>query len=223
MTYRAVRVLQEVDLILCENQKNSLKLLNHFGIKIPAKTLYKNNTDDNSLGWIYRELKSGKNLAYISDAGTPGVSDPGSVLVKYLRDCDVDIVPIPGASALSTLLSVSGAQANPSVFLGFLPPKEGKKRKLLEGYQKEELVLVCFESVHRVEATLSLIREIFPLSEILVGREMTKVHEEYIFIPSGDEPGKFTTKGEFAILVNNRVKKITKGRKLKTDIQKKER
>ena len=114
MTFRAVRILKEVDLILCENAKNSYKLFQHYEIKTPSKTLF--SGQEKSFTWIIEDIKAGKNFAYISDAGTPGISDPGGGLVRLARKMGISIVPIPGSSALSSILSVSGFQVNPTFF-----------------------------------------------------------------------------------------------------------
>jgi 16S rRNA (cytidine1402-2'-O)-methyltransferase len=213
LSFRALRILKEVNLILCENLKNSKKLFNHYQIETPAQTYYFGG--DSSSEWVKAKLLAGENIAFISDSGTPGVSDPGAVLVKYLRKFDIQIVPIPGPSALTSILSVSGAMVNPCIFLGFLPDKESKKRRELEPFRNTDCVLVVYESVHRIENCLVLLSEVFPEAQILVGRELTKIHEE-IFLYSNSS-SKIVKKGEFVILINNQMKKISKEKRYNTD------
>lgn len=126
ITFRAVQVLKQVDVIYCENSSHSRRLLQTYEISTQARTLYKDQGAEPYKG-IIEDLKSGKTLALVSDAGTPGVSDPGSQLVRILREEKLPIIPIPGASALTSMLSVSGWQVQPSLFLGFLSEKKGKK------------------------------------------------------------------------------------------------
>ncbi len=212
MSYRAVRTLKEVDLILCENKKNSSRLLAHYEIKTSAQTLF--HAEDEKLNWIYETILEGKNLAYISDAGTPGLSDPGANLIRICRKKEISIIPIPGASAFATLISVSGFQANPSFFLGFLSEKKNRKRNELIEYKDSEALIVIYESVYKLKDTLEIISEVFPESEVLIGRELTKLHEEVIFCKSSELKNlKLTEKGEFVVLINNHLKKIAKANK----------
>lgn len=216
MSFRAVRILKEVDLILCENKKNSQRLLSHYEIKTLSQTLFQSQED--KLDWIWELLLSGKNLAYISDAGTPGLSDPGANLIRLCRKKEISFVPIPGASAFATLISVSGFQANPSFFLGFLSEKKNRKRNELLEYKDLQGIFVIYESVYKLKDTLEIISEIFPESEILIGRELTKIHEEFILCKSSElNKLKFTEKGEFVVLINNHLKKIAKANKESSD------
>lgn len=208
ITLRALRILREVDLILCENHQNSAKLLKHHEIHTPNKNLY--GFQQGEYPWILEKLKAGENIAFITDAGTPGISDPGSNLVRYLRSNSIEIQSIPGPNALGMILSLSGAQANPSIFLGFLPEKSGKKMNTLLKYANEECLVIYYESVHRIKKSLEITRNAFPGAEIIIGRELTKLHEELIFIRPKDEIPNFTEKGEFVVLINNHTKKIAK-------------
>ncbi|MCE9501392.1 MAG: rRNA (cytidine-2'-O-)-methyltransferase, partial [Leptospira sp.] len=151
-------------------------------------------------------------VSLISDAGTPGISDPGSRFVRFIRSQELPIIPIPGPSTLSAILSVSGFQANPSIFLGFLSEKKGKKEKELQKYTDFEGIIVFFESVHRIGHTLDLVKNIYPDSGILIGRELTKLHEELVYIPAGKliNPDNIMKKGEFVVLINNHSKKNSK-------------
>ncbi|TGK17221.1 16S rRNA (cytidine(1402)-2'-O)-methyltransferase [Leptospira fluminis] len=213
ITLRAIEVLKQTDQVYCENAAYSKRLFLAFGISTPCRTLYKDQSE-HPFANVISDLRSGQTLALVSDAGTPGVSDPGSQLVRVLRENEIPVVPIPGASALTALLSVSGWQVQPTLFLGFLSEKKGKKRNQLKEWESFEGVLAVFESVHRIKDTLLAAREIFPQSPILVGRELTKLHEEILKIdPEQDlETLKFAEKGEFAILILGKPKKMLNGR-----------
>ena len=216
ITLRAIRILKEVDQILCENSKNSYKLLQSLEIKTPFKTLF--SGQENAYKWIADEMKEGKNFAYISDAGTPGISDPGAGLVRAIRKEGLPIIPIPGPSALGAILSVSGFQVNPTFFLGFLSEKPGKKKSELEEYVNKEGLIVFYESVYKIKTALTIVKDLFPKSEILIGRELTKAHEEIKLYKSSEiDLDSIYTKGEFVILINNYIKKIAKENESSTD------
>ncbi|MBK8393913.1 MAG: 16S rRNA (cytidine(1402)-2'-O)-methyltransferase [Leptospiraceae bacterium] len=222
ITLRAIRILKEVDLILCENAKNSYRLLQHLEIKTPSKTLFAGQ--ENSYKWILDDLREGKNFAYISDAGTPGVSDPGAGLVRFARKEGIFAIPIPGPSALAAILSVSGFQTNPTFFLGFLSEKINRKKLELEEYISKEGLIVFYESVYKIKATLEIIKDIFPGTEVLVGRELTKAHEEIILYKAEEiTPENIYPKGEFVVLINNYRKKIAKENASSTDTVYRER
>ncbi|EMN89070.1 16S rRNA (cytidine(1402)-2'-O)-methyltransferase [Leptospira weilii] len=212
LTFRALRILKNTDRIFCENAEHSRKLFRSYSISTPASTLYRDQSETPYSG-ILEELKVGKTFALVSDAGTPGVSDPGSHLIRVVREAGCKITPIPGASALTALLGISGWQANPFLFLGFLSEKKSKKRNQLTEWKKFEGLVMLFESVHRIGDTLDAVKEIFPDSEFLVGREMTKIHEEILYFSPflSENPKKFVHKGEFVVLINTNRKKMLKG------------
>lgn len=203
MTYRAVEVLQSVDAIACENRERHLKLLNHYGIK---KRLfeYSPSNEKNSAKGLVALLEEGKNLALTSDAGVPALSDPGKVLVEEARAHGIQVIPIPGASALTTLLSVSGNSCKRVIFLGFLAKTPGKQEKELKLLKDIDAVLVIFVSQYQIKKLLESVNKILGNVEILIGREMTKVNEEFLsgkvedIIQSG-----ITEKGEFTLAVFN--------------------
>ena len=211
ITYRAVNILKEADVIYCENEKNSSRLLNHYDIHTPLKRLF-HSFSEKEFGIIAEKIRQGKNIALISDAGTPGISDPGSSLIRYLRENSIEVIPVPGASALSAILSVSGWQSNPSVFLGFLPEKKGKKRTLLESLSDFEGLIIFYESVHKIRKTIETLSELFADSELLIGRELTKKHEEILHFSqiSPEIAEKIVERGEFVVIINNFIKKISK-------------
>lgn len=216
ITLRAIQILNQVDLILCENSKNSQKLIQHHQIKTPFKTLFTNT--DSAYDWILKDLEQGKKIAYISDAGTPGVSDPGAGLVRAVRKARIKIIPIPGPSALTTILSICGYQTNPTYFLGFLSEKPNKKRNELEEFKDKDCVIVFYESVYKIKTTIEIIRELFPDSETIIGRELTKLHEEIKVYKTKDiNTNDLVLKGEFVVLINNYRKKIAKEKTFSTD------
>jgi len=211
ITFRAIEVLKNSEFILAENPSKSIRLLQHYEIKTPIRSVPR-VVSDTTCKWIVEILRDEKSVSLISDAGTPGISDPGSGLVRFIRNLGLLIVPVPGPSALSAILSISGFQATPTIFLGFLSEKKGKKERELEKYRDFEGEIVFFESVHRIAHTLELIKSLFPDSGILIGRELTKLHEEIRLLPAGKDinPENIVKKGEFVILINNHTKKILK-------------
>lgn len=201
ITYRAVRILSEADVIACENKSRTVKLLNHFEIRKHVIE-YSPANEENSAKGILKLLEEGKNVALVTDAGMPGISDPGRILTETARRNEIETTPVPGVSAVTTLLSVSGFTSSPFIFVGFLPKTDGKIKKALSPYLGVFGTLVIFESQYRIKKTLHSIKKLFGNVEILIGREMTKVNEEWI---SGtiDEilDRDFTEKGEFSVAV----------------------
>jgi 16S rRNA (cytidine1402-2'-O)-methyltransferase len=201
---RALRVLGEVDLIACEDTRHSLKLLNHYGLKASLVPFHSHNMKK-AAPRLLELLLQGKRIALVTDGGTPGVSDPGSYLVALARQRDVKIVPIPGPSALSALLSVSGAATGLISFAGFLSPKRGRRRGQLKVLLDRREGFVLFESPHRILKLLEDLHSLAPERICLIGREMTKVHEEFL----EGNPKKLLTelegrtkiKGEFSLFV----------------------
>lgn len=179
MTLRALRVLQEVDFILCEDTRHTLQLLNHFDIK-KSLISYHQHSQIQKIDYIISLLKEGKNLALVSDAGTPAISDPGGVLVQAIIDQLGDAVriePIPGVSALTALASVAGLPTDKFIFLGFLPHKKGRQT-LFNQIKESEQTVILYESPHRIIKTLeSLVSVLAPDRQIIVGRELTKKFE----------------------------------------------
>ncbi|MCC6275523.1 MAG: 16S rRNA (cytidine(1402)-2'-O)-methyltransferase [Leptospiraceae bacterium] len=210
ITLRALNTLKESDLILAENPSHSRMLLKTHGIDTELRALPKITPDNEKK--ILEMLIQNKKISLISDAGTPGISDPGSNFVRFARRENRKIIPIPGASALTSILSVSGFQTNPTLYMGFLSEKKISKRNELAVYSGFEGLIVVFESVHKIIDLLEIIRDIFPDANLLIGREITKIYEEFIFFPSAKEANfsNITKKGEFVVLINNRLKKIAK-------------
>ncbi len=211
ITLRALETLKAVDMIACENPVHSLKLLNHFGIK---KRLleYSPANEANSAKGIVSLMKDGKNIALVSDSGTPCVSDPGTRLTRLAGEEGITVVPIPGPSALTALISASGFPADRAVFLGFLSKKEGKAMKELAVFREIECVIAVYVSSHQLKKILGCVNNIFGNVEIIIGREMTKVNEELIRGRADELPERqITEKGEFAILINNHRERPSTG------------
>ena len=204
ITYRAVRILGEVDVIACEDTRHTSLLLSRYSIHKRLIACHAHNEEESAKG-ILGLLDSGLNVAYCSDAGTPGVSDPGARLVEYIRqDGRHRVVPIPGASAGVSLVSVAGNIGKSFTFEGFLSPKQGRRReRLLELFSRGEAFIV-YESPFRVVKTLRDIAEAGE-ARLVIGRELTKAHEEIISGSAEEMLEEFSRreqiKGEFAILV----------------------
>lgn len=206
ITLRALEVLKSVDVIACEDTRETLKLLRHYGIEKPLTSYYRDN-ERKRLHRLVEMLKEGKSIALVCDRGTPGISDPAYLLVRAAHHNNIRVVPVPGPSGLTAALSVCGLPTHAVSFYGFLPRKKGSRRKLLERLVEKEETLVFFESVHRIRDTLSLLHEIFGDRPAAVGRELTKKFEE---IRTGHlrEIAEWcksnTLKGEFVVVIGGK-------------------
>ena len=179
ITYRAVRILREVDLIAAEDTRHSRKLLAHFGISRPLTSYYDHN--QNVKGEVViNKLLSGQNVALITDAGTPCISDPGYQLVLSAVNAGVRVVPVPGASAAIAALSVAGLPTDAFVFEGFLPARQGKRKDKLQQLRQETRVIIFYESPRRLQSTLADIASILDDRNVVIARELTKIHEEFL-------------------------------------------
>lgn len=179
ITYRAIKTLEEVDYIACEDTRTSSKLLSHYHIKKPLLSFH-SYSKESKTHQIISLLKSGKKIALISDAGTPGISDPGYVLIKQAIENNILIIPIPWVSACVTALCVSGLPTHHFLYLGFLPVKKWRQT-LLKQLQNKQQTVVIYESVHRIIKTLYELQIYFPAeTPMVVARELTKIHEEII-------------------------------------------
>ena len=179
MTYRAVRILGEVDLIAAEDTRHSLKLLNHFGISRPLTSYFDHNQQLKGER-ILKALRQGKSVALISDAGTPCISDPGYQLVRDAIAEGIPVVPLPGACAAITALSASGLPTDLFTFAGFPPVRQGKRRTFLSGMDALPGTVIMYEAPHRLVDTLNDIREMLGERQVIVARELTKIFEECI-------------------------------------------
>jgi len=179
MTYRAVRILGEVDLVAAEDTRHSLKLLTHFGISKPLTSYFDHNQQLKGER-ILHALRQGKSVALISDAGTPCISDPGYQLVRDAVAEGISVVPLPGACAAITALSASGMPTDTFTFAGFPPSRQGKRRTFLTGMSVLPGTLILYEAPHRLIDTLTDIRELLGERQVIVARELTKMFEECI-------------------------------------------
>jgi 16S rRNA (cytidine1402-2'-O)-methyltransferase len=179
ITIRAIRVLKEVRLIAAEDTRRTRILCDKYQILTPLTSLYDQNERGKS-GLILKKLQKGDDVAYVSDAGTPGISDPGYILVKEAISLGIRVTPVPGSSALVAALSVSGLPMDSFVFLGFLPAKSVRRRRLLASLKQEERTLVFYESPRRLLSCLQDIDELLGEREVVISREMTKFYEEFL-------------------------------------------
>ena len=173
MTYRAVEVLMNVDIIACEDTRHTQNLLNHYKISKRLIATHAHN-EANSAKGIINLLEEGNDIAFVSDAGTPGISDPGSRLVESVRSSGFDVVPIPGASAFTALVSVAGCIGRSVHFEGFLSPKSGRRKKRLKELLERDESFVFYESPFRVVKVLEELSALDPSRRVVIGREMTK-------------------------------------------------
>jgi len=205
ITVRAIDTLKAVDLILAEDTRRTSILLQKYNIR--ARMLsFDDNNKDRRLSELAEQLRT-RNIALVSDAGTPGISDPGYRLVKYCVDNSIPITPIPGASAMLAALVCSGLPTDKFCFFGFLPKKEGQKREMLDNLPN--MTVIVYESPHRIIDTLELMSLVIPDREIVIGRELTKKFEEFIRGKPADVYEKLknrTIKGEFVIVIGKEKK-----------------
>lgn len=201
ITIRAIKILEEVDIIAAEDTRHTLKLLNHLKIKKPLISYYK-QTEKNKSEILIDKLTEGKNIALVSDAGTPGISDPGEEIVKKSIENGINVIPIPGACALINALICSGLNTREFTFIGFLPVNQTEKKKKLEELRNENKTLIFYEAPHKLRGTLEKMIECFGNRNCVLARELTKIHEEYIrgtleeIIQKQEE-----VKGEYVILI----------------------
>lgn len=202
ITLRAVSTLRDADVIACEDTRHTQNLLNH--LEITGKRLiacHAHNEAASSQG-IVGLLQQGLSVAYCSDAGTPGVSDPGSRLVRVVREAGFDVVPIPGASASVTLISASGLNGKTFTFEGFLSPKSGRRKVRLKELLAREEAFIIYESPFRILKTLGELKDLDDTRHLVLGREMTKAFEQFIYgTPSEVISQLKVVKGEFALVV----------------------
>lgn len=207
ITLRAIRILKEVDLIAAEDTRHTLKLLNHLKITKPMISYHRHNEElrtDN----LIKELNEGKNIALVSDAGTPGICDPGEEIIKKCIEENIKIIPIPGACAMVNALIASGISTKEFTFLGFLPLNKKLRREKLEEIKNSNKTLIIYEAPHKLKNTLNDLKDILDDRKIVLARELTKIHEEYIrgtieeIIQKSDN-----LKGEIVLIVEQTRKK----------------
>jgi len=210
ISFRAVEILKAADLVACEDTRRTLKLLTHLGIRVKMLSCRSQN-EEFAAQKVLEALKQGQTVAYASDAGTPALSDPGAVLARAAADAGHDVLPIPGPSAFASLLSVAGGRDKTVVFEGFLSPKPGRRKSRLRELMETAAACVIYESPFRVLKLLGDIAEIDKERYICIGREMTKIHEEYIRGKAGEILENLSKKkeqiGEFSLYISgNKLK-----------------
>lgn len=222
ITYRAVRVLSEADLIACEDTRQTRKLLDHYGIAKPTVSYHEHNETERAPELVERIL-AGAAVALVSDAGMPLVSDPGYRLVRAAVEAGVPVVPIPGPSASLAALAASGLPTDAFHFAGFLPPKPIQRAKLLESLADEPATLIFYEAPHRVLEALQAIEETLGERPVVVAREVTKFHEEFLRGTAAEIRARLesrdSVKGEMTILVGKATGPIPDDRPLEQAVE----
>jgi len=213
ITLRAIETLKEVDVVAAEDTRHTLKLLNHLEIKKPLVSYYKQN-ERAKTAVLIEKILGGENVALVSDAGTPGISDPGGEIIRSAITNNIKIIPIPGACALINALVASGLCTKEFSFIGFLPQNKKEKKEKLEKYKALKQTLIFYEAPHKLVNTLEVMRDVLGDREAVLAKEITKIHEEFIrgkisaILAGCEEP-----KGEYVVMVEGSLKD-------ETDIQK---
>ncbi|AFK85671.1 MULTISPECIES: 16S rRNA (cytidine(1402)-2'-O)-methyltransferase [Thermoanaerobacterium] len=202
ITLRVLRVLKEVDIIAAEDTRQTLKLLNHYDIKKTVVSYHEHNKVSSGEKLLI-DLKAGKNVALVTDAGTPGISDPGEDLVKLCLEEKINVVSLPGATAITTALVGSGLDTKKFVFLGFLPTKKSERESVLDEIGREKRTVIIYEAPHRIVRTLEELKPYIEDRKVVIARELTKVHEEYIRGTADEVLSKLgdDVKGEIVVLI----------------------
>ena len=201
ITFRAIRILQEVDLIAAEDTRQTLKLLNHYEIKKPLISYHRHN-EEIKVDNLVKKLKEGENIAVVSDAGTPAISDPGEVIVKEALKENIKIIPIPGACAAINALIASGLDTKEFAFYGFLSINKKIRKETLEQIRKENKTIILYEAPHKIKSTLQDLEKVLENRKIVIARELTKIHEEFIRGTTSEILQKYEQpKGEHIIII----------------------
>ena len=219
ITLRAIRILKEVDLIAAEDTRQTLKLLNYYNISKPLISYHRHN-EEIKQEVLIEKLKEGQNIALVSDAGTPVISDPGGIVVKEALKENIQIVPIPGACAAINALIVSGLDTKEFSFYGFLPINKKMKKEKLEEIKKENKTIILYEAPHKLNTTLKDLEKILDNRKIVIARELTKIHEEFITGTVTEILEKYKEpKGEHIIIIEaNKIKEETEEEKQKKEM-----
>ena len=203
ITARALRILREVSVVACEDTRRTRQLLTHFDIHTPTVSYYEHNKLARG-PQLLRQLAEGRSIALVTDAGTPGISDPGVLLVREARAAGVPVVPIPGPSAVVAALSAAGLPADRFVFDGFLPVKPGRRVNRLKALRELETTVVVYESPHRIVAALEAIAEVYGDTPVVIARELTKQFEEIVAAPAAAHLERLAAnppRGEFVVVL----------------------
>ena len=206
VTLRALRVLKEAEHIACEDTRQTIKLLNKYRLKNKLISYYKPK-EKQKIPIIIGLLNAGNDVALVSDSGTPGLSDPGYLLIRKAIEEGIEVVPVPGASAITSALVASGLPTHRFLFIGFPPPKKGKMKKLLHSLQHEEATIIFYVPTRKILSFLEIAEEEMGNREVVIAREMTKLHEEFIrgrVQKVIEELKKRPLKGEATLLIRGR-------------------
>jgi 16S rRNA (cytidine1402-2'-O)-methyltransferase len=207
ITFRAVRLLKEADLVACEDTRQTRKLLDHYGIAKPTVSYHEHNERERSLELVAKLLQ-GATVALVSDAGMPLISDPGYRLVRAAIDNGIRVEAVPGASALLTALAAAGLATDSFHFGGFLPAKSGQRLKALEALKDEPVTLIFYEAPHRIVDTLAAVEQMLAGRPVVVARELTKMHEEFLRGTAAEIrtalAARPSVKGEITLLIGKR-------------------
>ncbi len=201
ITLRAIKILKEVDLIAAEDTRHTLKLLNHLEISKPMISCHRHNEEE-KIDKIIDKLKEGKNIAIVSDAGTPGISDPGEVIIKNAIKENIEVIPVPGACAAINALIASGIDTKEFTFLGFLPLNKKLRKNKLEEIKNSNKTIILYEAPHKILSTINDLEHILENRQVVLARELTKIHEEFIRGKLSEVKEKLINpKGEFVIII----------------------
>ena len=201
ITFRAIKVLASVDCIAAEDTRHTLKLLNHFNISKPLISYYRHNEDDKS-DFLIQKLLNGESIALVSDAGTPGICDPGQAIIYKCIQNGIKIVPIPGACAMINALICSGLDTNKFKFMGFLSINKKIRKQELEEIKKSDVTIILYEAPHKLKDTLKDLASALENRMITIARELTKIHEEFVRGTANELLQIFDNpKGEFVLII----------------------
>ena len=201
MTFRAIRILKEVDVVYAEDTRNTRKLMSYYEIKTPLDS-YHDFNETTKMAVLIQHLEQGQNIGLVSDAGMPLISDPGFHLVQSVIDLGYNVVALPGANALLPALAMSGLKAQPFVFIGFLDSKAKKRREAIESYQYYRETLIIYESIHRIHQTLKDLYDVLGDRHFVILREISKAYEELIDGHLSEFNDLTELKGELVLIVD---------------------
>lgn len=206
ITLRAIRILKSVDLIAAEDTRHTLKLLNHLEISKPLISNHRHN-EDMKTNILIQKLLEGRDIALVSDAGTPGICDPGEVVIKQCIEKGIDVIPIPGACAMINALIASGVDTREFAFLGFLPLNKKLRKEKLHKVETSQETIILYEAPHKLMSTLKDLEEILEDRQVVLARELTKIHEEFIRGEASELIEKVENlKGEIVLIIEGNKK-----------------
>ena len=214
ITFRALNILKDVDLIAAEDTRHTLKLLNHYKISKPLISYHRHN-EETKKDVLIEKLKHGENIALVSDAGTPGICDPGEEVIKQAINEKIDVIPIPGACAFVNSLVCSGIDTKEFTFLGFLPLNKKLRKEKLEEIKNSSKTIIIYEAPHKLKKTLDDLNEFLEKRQVVLARELTKIHEEFIRGNISDIiKNQENLKGEFVIIIEGSKQELLKENEL---------